>query len=158
MNSTKKHRGAALLVSPSQKRLTTSFILTVTALLALCKKHTTCAAKTIKKKVSTTAVAVANSRNKPMITAGGAKKLLASVSDKAMKIVQRNKRKEEVHEGFGDGGVWQKEILRGERCQPMEFSGVIYYDCNGKQINEMPPKSPRATATTSPFPSYLNDN
>ncbi|PIA63500.1 hypothetical protein AQUCO_00201088v1 [Aquilegia coerulea] len=53
-------------------------------------------------------------------------------------------------EGFGDGGLWQRSILMGEKCQPPEFSGVIYYDHNGNQLPELPPRSPRV----SPFPSY----
>ncbi|CAN0870463.1 hypothetical protein LINGRAHAP2_LOCUS9536 [Linum grandiflorum] len=36
--------------------------------------------------------------------------------------------------GFGEDGLWQKSILRGEKCQPPEFSGVIFYDSKGNQI------------------------
>ncbi|CAL1408316.1 unnamed protein product [Linum trigynum] len=36
--------------------------------------------------------------------------------------------------GFGEGGLWQKSILRGEKCQLPEFSGVIFYDSRGNQI------------------------
>ncbi|CAK7326505.1 unnamed protein product [Dovyalis caffra] len=51
--------------------------------------------------------------------------------------------------GFGEGGLWQKSILMGERCQPPEFSGVIFYDGHGNQQSQMP-RSPRA----SPLPSF----
>jgi hypothetical protein len=44
-----------------------------------------------------------------------------------------------VDEEFGDGGVWQREILLGDKCQPLDFSGVIYYDANGNQLHELPP-------------------
>lgn len=54
-------------------------------------------------------------------------------------------------EGFGEGGLWQKDILMGEKCQPHEFSGVIYYDCDGKQISELPPRSPRASTHVPAF-------
>ncbi|KAL5722292.1 hypothetical protein ACHQM5_005830 [Ranunculus cassubicifolius] len=54
-------------------------------------------------------------------------------------------------DGFGDGGVWQRSIMRGDKCQPPCFSGVIYYDPTGNQISELPPKSPRA----SPLPGYV---
>ncbi|KAK1386907.1 HTH-type transcriptional regulator SgrR [Heracleum sosnowskyi] len=63
-------------------------------------------------------------------------------------------------EGFGQGGLWQKDILMGEKCQPHEFSGVIYYDCDGKQISELPPRSPRASTHHVPafsFPVLAND-
>ncbi|KAL5722291.1 hypothetical protein ACHQM5_005829 [Ranunculus cassubicifolius] len=53
-------------------------------------------------------------------------------------------------EGFGDGGLWQRGILMGEKCQPPDFSGVIYYDPYGNQVSEFSPKSPRAT----PLPGY----
>ncbi|KAG0451470.1 hypothetical protein HPP92_026410 [Vanilla planifolia] len=31
-------------------------------------------------------------------------------------------------------GVWKRTILMGEKCQPLEFSGVIYYDCKGTRV------------------------
>nr|GMD51196.1 hypothetical protein A4A49_13038 [Ipomoea batatas] len=53
-------------------------------------------------------------------------------------------------EGSGGGeGVWQKAILMGEKCQPPEFSGVIYYDYSGNRVSELP-RSPRA----SPLPRF----
>ncbi|KMT08451.1 hypothetical protein BVRB_6g141280 [Beta vulgaris subsp. vulgaris] len=58
-------------------------------------------------------------------------------------------------EGFGEGGLWQKEILMGEKCQPLDFSGVIYYDNYGNKVSQ-PPRSPRASAVSfqgsMPFP------
>lgn len=83
------------------------------------------------------------------------KELLSSISNKAMlqfgmKKKQGEGRDEEV-DGWGNGGVWQKEILMGGKCEPLDFSGVIYYDINGKQTREVPLRSPRA----SPLPGYL---
>jgi hypothetical protein len=49
-----------------------------------------------------------------------------------------------------DGGLWRKEILLGERCQPLEFSGVIYYDADGHRL-EQPPRSPMR----SPYPTTI---
>uniref|UniRef100_A0A0E0E281 Uncharacterized protein n=1 Tax=Oryza meridionalis TaxID=40149 RepID=A0A0E0E281_9ORYZ len=41
------------------------------------------------------------------------------------------------------GGLWRKEILMGERCQPLDFSGVIYYDADGRRLaHPPPPRSP----------------
>ncbi|KAL3512296.1 hypothetical protein ACH5RR_025013 [Cinchona calisaya] len=54
---------------------------------------------------------------------------------------------------FGDEGLWQRNILMGDKCQPLDFSGVIYYDCNGNQLSELPMRSP---ARASPLPSYLS--
>ncbi|XP_050224818.1 uncharacterized protein LOC126674415 [Mercurialis annua] len=59
---------------------------------------------------------------------------------------------------FGEGGLWQKSILMGEKCQPPEFSGVIYYDSLGNQLSEMP-RSPRASPLTSfSFPVAKDTN
>lgn len=41
-------------------------------------------------------------------------------------------------------GVWRKSILMGEKCQPLNFSGVIYYDADGKKLDSVPPRSPMA--------------
>ncbi|CAA7408509.1 unnamed protein product [Spirodela intermedia] len=57
---------------------------------------------------------------------------------------------EEEERGKEDGGVWQRTILMGERCQPLDFSGVIHYDSQGKQLSDIPPRSP----LRSPLPSF----
>ncbi|KAF3334895.1 hypothetical protein FCM35_KLT21499 [Carex littledalei] len=31
-------------------------------------------------------------------------------------------------------GIWQRQIMMGEKCQPLDFSGVIYYDINGHYV------------------------
>jgi hypothetical protein len=49
----------------------------------------------------------------------------------------------------GDG-VWRKEILMGERCQPLDFSGAIYYDAEGRRLGA--PPTPR-TPLRSPLPT-----
>lgn len=66
------------------------------------------------------------------------KRLLATLSNKAAPLLQRWKVEEEEK-----GGLWQKEILMGEKCQPLDFSGVIYYDKHGKLVSGIPPRSPR---------------
>ncbi|XP_042503218.1 uncharacterized protein LOC122080332 [Macadamia integrifolia] len=79
------------------------------------------------------------------------RRLLNKICNKAVpiKLKSRKGEEEDGHE-FGDGGLWQKTILMGEKCQPPEFSGVIYYDHRGKLLSE-PPRSPRA----SPYPSSI---
>ncbi|XXG65602.1 hypothetical protein AAC387_Pa05g3261 [Persea americana] len=66
------------------------------------------------------------------------KRLLSTLSNKAVPLLQRRKAEEEEK-----GGLWQKEILMGEKCQPLDFSGVIYYDKHGKPVSGIPPRSPR---------------
>lgn len=68
------------------------------------------------------------------------KRLLATLSNKAAPLLKRWKVEEEEED---KGGLWQKEILMGEKCQPLDFSGVIYYDKHGKLVSEIPPRSPR---------------
>ncbi|CAL1390837.1 unnamed protein product [Linum trigynum] len=89
------------------------------------------------------------------------KQLLTQISNKAVTLVHggsRNNNNKDRRGGdvaapdeFGDGGVWQRSILMGDKCQPLDFSGVIYYDSCGKKVNEVPVRSPRA----SPLPRYL---
>ncbi|KAH7851347.1 hypothetical protein Vadar_010303 [Vaccinium darrowii] len=84
------------------------------------------------------------------------KKLLATIGHKATHFRRKSKRsgneEEDEESEFGtDGELWQRTILMGDKCQPLDFSGVIYYDSKGKQLSEVPMRSPRA----SPLPSYL---
>ncbi|KAK7268363.1 hypothetical protein RIF29_21061 [Crotalaria pallida] len=41
--------------------------------------------------------------------------------------------------------LWKKTILMGEKCQPLQFPGAIFYDNEGNQISELS-RSPRATS------------
>lgn len=45
-------------------------------------------------------------------------------------------------EGGGDS-LWQRNILLGEKCEPLNFSGTIIYDDKGRQLPAFPPRSPR---------------
>lgn len=65
---------------------------------------------------------------------------------------ERATRRPIEEEDFSDGGLWQRGILMGDKCQPLDFSGVIYYDSEGNRLQEVPMRSPRA----SPMPNYLN--
>ncbi|EER88345.1 hypothetical protein BDA96_10G171600 [Sorghum bicolor] len=53
-------------------------------------------------------------------------------------------------EEAAEAGVWRKEILMGERCQPLDFSGAIYYDAEGRRLAQPPP--PRSPMR-SPLPA-----
>ncbi|KAE9608387.1 hypothetical protein Lalb_Chr08g0235031 [Lupinus albus] len=60
------------------------------------------------------------------------------------KMVSFVHKKKEPH---GSGGVWQKQIMMGDKCEPLDFSGVISYDSNGNQVNGIPSKpSSRASS------------
>ncbi|KAG9450117.1 hypothetical protein H6P81_010082 [Aristolochia fimbriata] len=116
----------------------------VVALVALCAKH---ARKASRKLIPRVSEPGCGSRIVPK----SPKVLLTTLSNKAMPFLQRKKGGEELDDGFGDGGLWQRDILMGEKCQPLDFSGVIYYDSDGKQLPEIPPRSPRVTPLQSSF-------
>ncbi|OVA06761.1 hypothetical protein BVC80_8989g31 [Macleaya cordata] len=89
------------------------------------------------------------------------KQLFTTISNKAFPFIYKKKTNDQYvnhyeideYEGsFGDGGLWQRGIIMGEKCQPPDFSGVIYYDVDGKQLSEIPPRSPR----TSPLPNSFS--
>ncbi|KAI3807373.1 hypothetical protein L1987_23300 [Smallanthus sonchifolius] len=87
-----------------------------------------------------------NLKHKSKIPPGKPKKLLSSISNKAIKLCHRKKNTGED----GNDGLWRREILMGEKCEPLDFSGVIYYDKDGNLLTEVPMRSPRA----SPLPGY----
>ncbi|KAK7391428.1 hypothetical protein VNO78_19844 [Psophocarpus tetragonolobus] len=70
------------------------------------------------------------------------------IKEKINKSMQhaRNKIKLQKEE---DRCLWKKTILIGQKCKPLEFSGVIFYDSEGNNLSE-PPKSPRFAFSHSP--------
>ncbi|KAJ9174088.1 hypothetical protein P3X46_017156 [Hevea brasiliensis] len=148
--------------SDSPKRLSLGFLTSISSLMSLCAKHAT----RVSTKLKTTALSTHHhhdgvktlkllSLKSPLVRP---KQLLMQISNKTIAFVHSKKRAADDDEDavmgpeeFGDGGVWQKTILMGNKCQPLDFSGVIYYDSSGKQLNEIPLRSPLA----SPLPRYL---
>lgn len=118
--------------------LAIGLFLSLSALVTLCAKGT----RQNSKKYSNDE-AEASDRNlmllSPLLRP---KQLITTIANKATK---RSGDEFEAEEGFEEGGLWQKAILMGEKCQPLEFSGVIYYDPFGNQISEMPPRPPMAS-------------
>lgn len=86
------------------------------------------------------------------------KQLITTISSKTIPFLNHKKYGEKSDEKtgsiarkeFGQGGLWQKAILMGEKCQPPEFSGVIYYDPFGNRVSELP-RSPRASPMARPY-------
>ncbi|KAJ8752433.1 hypothetical protein K2173_004069 [Erythroxylum novogranatense] len=154
--------------STSCKRLRIGLLVSVSAMMTLVTKS----ACRVSKKLKT----AKNNRNKqshrhkhsdlyqipdtqPKSPLLRPKQLLTQISNKATTLMHSSKKRllgDEHDDGlrpedFGERGVWQKAILMGGRCEPLDFSGVIYYDSTGKQLKEAPLRSPRA----SPLPGYL---
>ncbi|KAI3513287.1 hypothetical protein L1887_20616 [Cichorium endivia] len=119
------------------KRISAGVLQSITNLLLLCAKQTIIASKKLK--------------NNTKIAQGSPKKLISSISNKAIKLRHRMKKTGEKGAEYGNDGLWRREILMGDKCQPLDFSGVIYYDKDGNLLSELPMRSPRA----SPFPSYV---
>ena len=142
--------------SPNRRHSNGGFFLTISAILALLSRK----ANRLKGKAksSSTTKPIRDEewrfdlKTPPKSPMAKPKKLLSNISNKALSQFGKKKQREEREkEGWGNGGVWQKEILMGGKCEPLDFSGVIYYDINGKQTREVPIRSPRA----SPLPGYL---
>lgn len=133
----------------TSKKVASGLLHSVSTLVASCSKQASRVSSKFRTKVS-------HSRIAPKSPLARPKQLLTSISNKAIPFLHKKKggeqldRKEVAEEGFGDGGVWQRAILMGDKCQPLDFSGVIYYDNKGEQLQELPLRSPRA----SPLPSY----
>uniref|UniRef100_A0A0E0JYA6 Uncharacterized protein n=1 Tax=Oryza punctata TaxID=4537 RepID=A0A0E0JYA6_ORYPU len=82
----------------------------------------------------------------PFLGGGGGKKAISSSS--------RRRRKSRAELSFrAEDGVWRKEILMEERCQPLDFSGVIYFDVEGRRLEQQPP--PPRSLLRSPLPSSV---
>ncbi|KEH16878.1 hypothetical protein MtrunA17_Chr2g0306221 [Medicago truncatula] len=124
-----------IITRESSKRRANRFIINVTTLMTVMVKRATLKLK---------AAPMTSEVKSP-------KKLLKNISNKAMPFIEKMKKKKKGKLEWGDGGVWQKTILMGDKCEPLDFSGVIYYDNKGKQVNEFPLRSPRAT----PVPGFF---
>ncbi|KAK4608736.1 hypothetical protein RGQ29_002221 [Quercus rubra] len=86
---------------------------------------------------------ITNSPKSPLLSS---KKIVTSISNKD-------------DEGEGEGGLWQKSILMGDKCRPPAFSGVIHYDSFGNMLSEPPPRSPRVGPFQTVFmPEIKNAN
>lgn len=133
--------------------LAIGLFISVAALVALCAKHSrrTAPKALLENKESCSTMSTPKS---PLVAIMSPRKFVTSVSNKA-NIFMYKKRSGGDHEsgagGFGEGGLWQKAILMGEKCQPPEFSGVIHYDSSGKKLSEPPPRSPRASPAVPRF-------
>ncbi|XP_021656124.2 uncharacterized protein LOC110646858 [Hevea brasiliensis] len=147
--------------SGSPKRLTLGLLMSISSLMALCAKHATRVSTKLKPTATKSTHHHRDGDKTPKLMSPKSplvrpKQLLTQISNKAISFIHNKKRADEdddvvESDEFGDGGVWQKSILMGYKCQPLDFSGVIYYDSSGKQLNEVPLRSPRA----SPIPGYL---
>ncbi|KAF7134751.1 hypothetical protein RHSIM_Rhsim08G0138100 [Rhododendron simsii] len=134
----------------SPKRLAIGLLDSVASLWITCAKKASRASRKLRVECR---VAPGSPLTKP-------KKLLATISHRATHFRRKKRAAGEYEDeefdlradyGDDDGELWQRTILMGDKCQPLDFSGVIYYDSKGNQLAEVPMRSPRA----SPLPGYL---
>ena len=74
------------------------------------------------------------------------RKLAKNIGKKAVSQCLRSNQQENVN---GESCLWKKDILMGEKCQPLQFSGAIYYDCEGNMLSAPPARSPKIAGGTS---------
>ncbi|PUZ77320.1 hypothetical protein GQ55_1G361500 [Panicum hallii var. hallii] len=87
----------------------------------------------------------------PFLGGGGGVRKAPSSSSSSSKPKTKRRSKAAAEDAAGDG-VWRKEIMMGERCQPLDFSGAIYYDAEGRRLAQPPP--PRSPMR-SPLPASV---
>lgn len=126
-------------------------IVAVPTIVALCINH----ARRVKGNYTGNESAKNNDLKMSISPLPPVKQFITTISNKQIPFTYKKKAIGDDHdhetngengeEEFGEGGLWQKGILMGEKCQPPEFPGVIYYDSCGNQISEFPPRSPRAS-------------
>ncbi|CAL0317684.1 unnamed protein product [Lupinus luteus] len=72
-------------------------------------------------------------------------KLNSNLSSRALSMVKMLSWKKVEVEGDGEGDygdkdeevLWRKNILMGERCRPIDFSGKILYDSEGSMLPDL---------------------
>ncbi|KAL6011042.1 hypothetical protein ACLOJK_001486 [Asimina triloba] len=120
-------------------------LLTLSALLARCAKQAT----RLSKKFASSGSEPASSKLPPKSPLVSPRQLRVTLSNKGKKKEKHGDEADETSSlAWGDDeGLWQKEILMGEKCQPLDFSGVIYYDREGNRVPEYSPRTPRGGAS-----------
>jgi hypothetical protein len=119
----------------------------VAALVGTCARRLSRAARRLHQRPRQGSAASFSSRAIVPFFGGAKKSLSSSAAASSSKAKSRRKAAEEE-----DDGVWRKEIMMGERCQPLDFSGVIYYDAEGQRLAQPPP--PRSPLR-SPLPASV---
>jgi hypothetical protein len=119
----------------------------VVALVGTCARRLSRAARRLHQRPPREGLAASFSPRAivPFLGGGGVIKKVLSSS-------RRRKAEDELSFEWDDDGVWRKEIMMGERCQPLDFSGAIHYDAEGRRLEQPPtPRSP----LRSPLPASI---
>ncbi|KAL0327048.1 UNVERIFIED_CONTAM: hypothetical protein Sangu_1782800 [Sesamum angustifolium] len=142
-------------ISFSPIPLAVALFVSVSALVALCAKHARQVPGKYDEPETNTPRSLGLRTPKQLITTLSNKAMIPLVhAKKSLLQPQPQPAGNNTTKAQEEMGLWQKAILMGEKCQPPEFSGVIYYDYSGNRIPEMP-KSPRA-AHMSPLRNFTS--
>ncbi|CAH9094633.1 unnamed protein product [Cuscuta epithymum] len=60
--------------------------------------------------------------------------IVSSIRCKALLMAKMISWRKVVAEDGDDGAVWKRNIVKGQKCQPWDFSGQISYDSNGVRV------------------------
>ncbi|KAJ0264392.1 hypothetical protein HA466_0027570 [Hirschfeldia incana] len=131
-------------VSPIHQCLSVSFHV---SLMVRCAKYASRISKRLKLKLPRSpALSFSTMKGRP-------RELLTTLSNKAKSLAGRKKKSYDDCGGTQaktgaemvmeeeEYGIWQRKILMGDKCEPLCHSGVILYDCSGRQVKELPPRS-----------------
>ncbi|KAI3951011.1 hypothetical protein MKW92_047157 [Papaver armeniacum] len=133
-----------------------SFQRKTTVLIALCIKHVNQLLKKMEPKSINPSLV---SKSVSEFLSSSQKQIQSTVRVKVIPFLQKKRLIGENKRSAGKDVLWQKSIMMGEKCQPPDFSGVIYYDSQGHQVGEMP-RSPRSAQMQNfyDFPFAVNGN
>ncbi|XP_038981578.1 uncharacterized protein LOC120110513 [Phoenix dactylifera] len=132
---------------------------TVSVLVNTCTKHMSRATRRVRSHRTFSKLSLSKSKAAPFLARGGGFIPFLHAKNKGDKgrgdDDRRSNSSEEEEEMEEEERLWQRTILMGEKCQPLDFSGAIYYDSAGRQLKELPvPRSP----LRSPLPSFAFHN
>ncbi|KAJ7943219.1 Transmembrane protein [Quillaja saponaria] len=125
----------SLILEHTTTQIAIGLFISVFALVALCAKQGKKAQQNCQNHVCDLTKAAPNYKS-PL---SSPKKLMKKLSNKGIPFIYKKTCGDE------EGGLWQRNILMGEKYQPLEFSGEIYYDNRGNQLLSPRRRSPRAS-------------
>ncbi|XP_035541698.1 uncharacterized protein LOC108994579 [Juglans regia] len=152
-SKTPEHGSSGL--SKKKQKTAAGLFISMSTFMAICAERADLVSRKIKAKATRTIRATQKKDPSSPTFASRQKQLLLTLSNKAVGFMHRKRIGNHAGartepEEWSDRGVWQKAILMGDKCEPLDFSGVIYYDSNGNQVSGVPVRSARA----SPMPGY----
>lgn len=107
----------------------------------LCASHKR--AKSQSSKREQTAVQLGDQKHSSKLRSNISSKALGIAKAVSWKKTRVEEEKDDDHDFTleDEEAMWRKEIMMGEKCRPLDFSGKILYDSQGNLIPSSPPGS-----------------